>query len=321
MKIRKYLLFIWLIGGLFFLLGGLVPDSHGVRENPDYFAIFISTIFFGIAFFNYLKFWKKKSSSIHSARVKSIQNLSDKEQAVLLALEIGPENAIEALRNLPSIASADNPTDAIKNAIIDSIPVLTDKILEDGIFSKDEEKTVTSLFKVAGISYNDISPQKKEQLIKAAILRDLLEGALNPRINIPHLPFNLQKSEILIWAWQNVNIHQNKTVSEWKGGSRGFSIRIAKGVYYRFGATKGQKVSRDVQENLGTGPFVLTNKHIYYKANNQAKRMRLEKIISTDIYGDGIIIHSDGVNSKPLVVLSNDAWFMGNCINNAQNWA
>ena len=54
------------------------------------------------------------------------------------------------------------------------------------------------------------------------------------------LPFNLMKSEDLVWVFKDVDYFVEKTRTHYKGGSQGVSVRVMKGVYYRTGGFKGR---------------------------------------------------------------------------------
>ena len=76
------------------------------------------------------------------------------------------------------------------------------------------------------------------------------------------MPFNFQKSETLVWLFNNVVYLEDKTRTQYVGRSSGVSIRIAKGVYYRVGAFQGQPISRTERIHVDTGAMAVTSKHI-----------------------------------------------------------
>jgi hypothetical protein len=81
------------------------------------------------------------------------------------------------------------------------------------------------------------------RVAKAGLLSDIMNGKLPDRVKIEgQLPFNLQKSEKMVWLFNNVAYLEDKTRTQYVGCSKGVSIRIAKGVYYRVGAFQGQPI-------------------------------------------------------------------------------
>ena len=80
-------------------------------------------------------------------------------------------------------------------------------------------------------------------LVQAAVIRDITEGIIPQRQNIAgRIPFNLMKSETLIWVMQDVDYLEVVTCRERRGSSHGLSIRVARGVYYRPGTFRSRNV-------------------------------------------------------------------------------
>ncbi len=155
------------------------------------------------------------------------------------------------------------------------------------------------------------------KVVKGAILRDILEVKIPEKINIEgNLPFNLQKSEKIIWIFQDVDYYEQKTRHTYVGGSKGFSIRIAKGIYYRAGAFKGHSVQHTEIIHVDRGFLGVTNKHIYFSGSAKSFRIRHDKIVAFEPYSDGIGIQRDAVTAKPQSFVTGDGWFTYNLIAN-----
>ena len=72
------------------------------------------------------------------------------------------------------------------------------------------------------------------QVVKAAVIRDIAEGIVPDRQNITgRVPFNLMKSEKLVWIMQGVDYLEVVTRRERWGSSHGLSIRVARGVNHQ----------------------------------------------------------------------------------------
>ena len=100
----------------------------------------------------------------------------------------------------------------------------------------------------------------------------------------------------------------------------GMSIRIAKGVYVRPGSFRGRTVETTSMEHTDDGLFGITTKHIYFKGQSKAFRVRLEKIVSLDPYQDGLGIMRDTARAKPEVFYMGETpvWFAVNLIDAVQ---
>ena len=155
----------------------------------------------------------------------------------------------------------------------------------------------------------------------AAVLRDIMEGSYEQhRIRVDgSLPFLFQKSEKIVWAFNDVPFYEQRTRTEYVGGSSGVSVRLAKGVYYRTSAFKGHKVQVQEMKAIGTGVLALTTKHIYYSCDSKTFKIPLNKIISLEPFEDGVSLQKDGVTAKPQVFTNLDGWFIYNAITNLRD--
>lgn len=189
---------------------------------------------------------------------------------------------------------------------------------DDGILTEEEELNLMSLQENFSLSEHDLDTHGAyTQVVKGAVLRDVLEGKIPDRVPIPtHVPFNLQKTEKLIWVFQNVKYYEQKTRRQYVSGSRGVSIRIAKGVYYRVGAFKGNSVESTETIHVATGLLGVTNKHIYFSSGTKNFRIRHDKIVSFDPYSDGIGLQRDAATAKPQLFVTGDGWFTYNLLAN-----
>ena len=106
--------------------------------------------------------------------------------------------------------------------------------LEDGLLSLDEENALSryaSRFNLGQQALNANGAQTS--LVQAAILRDVTQGIIPKRQNVTgNIPFNLMKSEQLVWVIQGVDYLETVVHRERQGTSHGVSIRVAKGLYY-----------------------------------------------------------------------------------------
>ena len=102
--------------------------------------------------------------------------------------------------------------------------------LEDGLFTLDEENALTRYIKHFNLSQSQLDAHGVHtSLIKAAVIRDITEGIVPQRQNITgRVPFNLMKSEKLVWVMQDVDYHETVTRRERRGNSHGLSIRVAR---------------------------------------------------------------------------------------------
>ncbi len=191
-----------------------------------------------------------------------------------------------------------------------------DACLEDGLLTAAEEAALVNFAEKTGLMPNISRLPAYGLLAKAAQLRDLGEGKIQSRMtfNGP-TGLNLQKNEVLIWAFPGTEYLEDRERREMVGVSHGVSVRIVKGVYYRVGAFKVRPVGRQERVSLGVGTLDVTTRHIYFSGPQKSLRIPYSKIVSYEQYSDGIGLMRDAATAKPQVFVTNDGWFAFNLIN------
>lgn len=189
---------------------------------------------------------------------------------------------------------------------------------DDGLLSEAEESALSKLTEHFSLPQQVLDRHGAySKLVKGAVLRDIMDGNLPERVKIDGvLPFNLQKSEKVVWVFQGVNYYEEKTRTRYVGGSQGISVRIAKGLYYRTGAFKGERVQTSETVLADTGLLGVTNKHIYFAGSSKRFRIAYDKIVAFEPFSDGIGVQRDAQTAKPQSFQTGDGWFTYNLITN-----
>jgi len=195
--------------------------------------------------------------------------------------------------------------------------------LEDDILTKEEEDALEAFREHFSLTQSDLDAHGAyTTLVKGGVIRDLLDGKLPARINIGGtIPFNLQKSETLRWAFNDVEYYEERHRTTYVGGYHGASVRVAKGLYYRVGAFRGNPVVTAQTVHVATGALGITEKHIYFAGGNKAFRIQYAKVVAFTPYSDGIGIQRDAASAKPQVFKTGDGWFTYNLIQNLARMA
>lgn len=196
------------------------------------------------------------------------------------------------------------------------------KAFDDGVLSQEEEDGLDAVREKFGLTQSELDENGSfSQAVKGGVLRELMEGKIPERVSITGtLPFNLQKSERIIWVFTDVDYYEEKRRREYVGGSKGVSIRVAKGIYFRTSAFKGHPVERTETIHAGHGLLAVTNKHLYFGGGSGKDfRVQLDKIVSFEPFSDGIGIQRDAATAKPQIFVTGDGWFTYNVVQNAAN--
>jgi len=207
---------------------------------------------------------------------------------------------------------------ALKTLVATGWEKAVEAAFDDGILTEQEETALSELNQHFALTQDTLDRNGSfTKIVKGALLRDILNGNLPNRIQINgNLPFNLQKTEKIVWVFQNVDYYEEKTRTQYIGGSQGISLRIAKGLYYRTGAFKGEKIQTPETIHADTGLLGVTNKHIYFAGQFKRFRIAYNKIVSFEPFSDGIGVQRDAITAKPQSFLTSDGWFTYNLITN-----
>lgn len=187
--------------------------------------------------------------------------------------------------------------------------------LDDGLLSREEESTLAEYVERYSLDKEQLSRnQSYLRLVKAAILRDLLEGKVPTRATFDMtIPVNFQKSEQLIWLFQNAEYLQPRTHTTYQGRSSGVSLRVMKGVYYRTGMFTGNPIKTTEIATIDRGILAVTNKHLYFVGTVKSLRIPFSKIIAFQPYSDAIAVGRDGIAKQDIFKID-DGWFGYNLV-------
>ena len=191
-------------------------------------------------------------------------------------------------------------------------------VLQDGVLSLDEEATLVRYLRRFNLSARDVNASGGHtDMVKAAVIREAAEGLVPQRQEVSGpVPFNLMKSEQLVWVMEDVDYHEVVTRRERRGTSHGLSIRVAKGLYYRPGMFRSQVHEWEETVHVDAGLLGITTKHIYFHGSRKRFRIRYDRIVSFDPYSDGFGVMRDAQTAKPQSFRTGDGWFAYNLVVN-----
>lgn len=187
-----------------------------------------------------------------------------------------------------------------------------DAFNSDSHLDKQELETLLDVQKAAGLSdeevgYDDrIYPHVYGAMIEA-------EGKL-PVVHLTITDSNqvlLKRDEIVYFA-QAAKLKEMKVVQVgYVGGSQGVSFRIAKGVRYHVGGSRGHLVKDEHYVVTSAGALIITNQRVllHPSAGNKPVSIDLKKILSYNCYENGLIIYKDGREKGFLFVLHKPIYY------------
>lgn len=209
--------------------------------------------------------------------------------------------------------------DLCRSLYCESFDTAIEQYLDDGIIDSVEERCVARFMQFTGLPQQMLNANRSlEKVVQSKVLQELLNGQVPaPRITISgSFPFLLSKNEHLLWLFRDVTLQMQKVRRETFGRTRGISVRICKGVYYRTGGFKGHPVETTYMQRIGTGSVCLTDKNLYFHCPEKTLKIPFSKILALDPYSNGLGVQKDGTNAKPLFFENLNSWFCYNVISN-----
>ena len=192
---------------------------------------------------------------------------------------------------------------------------MVDHFLDDGNLDEVEERKLVRFMEETGLSVDELNRKNSyTKFVKGRLLRKVLRGEIE-QFNGP-VPVILGKSEVPVWTFQDVDNYEMRKRREYVGGYSGFSVRIARGVYYKVGGFKGNPVEKTELAHVDKGVLVFTNKNLYFVGQTRSYKIPCKKIISVIPYKEGIMVYRDTKTAKPQFFELDDVWFSYNLLVN-----
>jgi hypothetical protein len=106
---------------------------------------------------------------------------------------------------------------------------------------------------------------------------------------------NLKRNESLFVVLRGVKWRENRKVATGNVAGHGITgrIKIAKGIYYRYGAGKVVRESVDVLTTIDNGDLYITNQRLIYQGDKGNKTIPFKKILKLIPMHSGIKIDKD----------------------------
>ena len=244
------------------------------------------------------------------------------EDRLLLAARIAALSTEAGNDQLNRISEALRQTDLtdvqIRHLLVRAWETAVQGALEDGVISLDEESALVRYLNYFGLAREEVNVNgAHSDLTKAAVIREVASGVIPERQQLGRrVPFNVMKSETLVWVLDGVSYLETVTRRESRGTSHGLSIRVTKGLYYRPGMFRSRLIQWDETVHVDTGLMGFTTKHIYFSGTKKRFRVRYDRIVAFEPYEDGIGIMRDAQTAKPQSFVTGDGWFTYNLATN-----
>ena len=216
---------------------------------------------------------------------------------------------IEKLGNDGQLAA-----DQLQARVLSGLTIALDTALTDLDLSQNEVGRFDTILDAFGLDASALDEAGiRDKLVQALVLKDLSEGRPSMRIQLrTPLPIALKRGETVQWLFNGVTRREPRTNYHYEGGSHGVSIRLMKGVSYRVGSHRGQRVATTQMVTVGSGDLAVTNSALYFMGGASSVRTPLSGVVSVDGFDDGVIVTPS--RGKQQIFLMSDGMFAANLI-------
>jgi hypothetical protein len=216
------------------------------------------------------------------------------------------------------LAKAGHLTDEqVRNEVQAGYAAAVADALADSMLTEDEENRLDAFQKALAVPF-DFETQMR--IVKAGTIRDLTEGKVPERLKVSNPEelgrFNIKNDEQFVWIFPGATLLQERRHRTYEGVSSGMSVRVARGVYYRVGAFKGQPIDTTSIEETDSGGLVVTSERLIFAGHTRSVVLPLKKIATFQPFDDGIGVAKEGINSKLVFFRTGDGWFTYNLMKN-----
>jgi hypothetical protein len=181
--------------------------------------------------------------------------------------------------------------------------------LADDHLTADEEDALSALAEAVGFEQDDFQRHGLYTKLQVAKIND---GRL-PTVASPNL---MTKRGEIVHLETSAALMKEVALREWRGGSQGVSFRIAKGVRYRVGATRGHVVTVGTQLQIAdTGLLAITNQRVAFLGSRKTVDMPYSKLIGMQQYTDAISFSLSNRQNAPLIKVTIDTEVLAALIN------
>lgn len=168
-------------------------------------------------------------------------------------------------------------------------------VLQDRTVTPQEMRYLQQLQQQLRLPESAVSPQLSEAL-RLYQFHQLQTGPLPV---ITPAPLALQRGEVCHWLEPDSSYIEEKTERVRVSGSHGVSVRIAKGVTYRVGASRGYSYPVTYNAVADVGTLAITSKRLAFMGSRRSFSIAYPKLLTYNVFENAIQVQRDGLTAKP----------------------
>lgn len=207
-------------------------------------------------------------------------------------------SALAQLQKSPNIAALSGKER--RTRADDAFRQYASNVLADDHVTEEEEAVFGEVCDGLGISDQDLQGR-----FMPVFQRLVVSVANDGRLSVLEDPQLIAKKNENVHLETSAGLTKEVVQREWRGGSSGFSFRIAKGVRYHVGGVRGKSIvvgSQVVIED--TGFLAVTSQRAVYVGSRKSVEFAYPKLLNMEVFSDGIRFQVSNRQNATLFQLS-----------------
>ena len=181
----------------------------------------------------------------------------------------------------------------------DAFRTYAENVLADDHLTIDEELAFHEVGEALGIDPDLQSGPYRDLLVRLVVAK-----ANDGRLGVIDSPQLMTKKNEVVHLETVAALMKEVTLREWRSGSSGVSFRIAKGVRYRVGNTRGRSVVVGTELQVeDSGNLSVTSHRAAYMGSRKTMEFPYAKLMGIEVFTDGISIRASNRQKTPLFKL------------------
>ena len=218
----------------------------------------------------------------------------DEYKEMLARLLAAPAALSEIESRLPVLAQEAGLADAQRHKLhLETFDTYVDIALEDDCLTEEEERHIFQMAAALGID----ADSELDTIMPRMVVAKVNDGRL-PTVDEPNIM--LKKDEV-VHAEMTSALLKTVKIREYQGGYSGVSFRIAKGVRYHTGGTKGRSVVVGTELQVqDEGVLSVTSQRAVYMGAGKTIEMPYKKLVNLNVFSDGVQFHMSNRVNPPM---------------------
>lgn len=222
----------------------------------------------------------KKRSFFERRRIKS----EAYKQLMLMASD-GEINHEEERRIKELLMEAELTDKQQSQGFIQAYKKAYEHVMSDEVVTQQEHEALKRIQRLFNIPSDKISAEL-QVLDKHKVLRQIQSGVL-PTC---HTNIILKKGEVAHFSYFADLIEERAVRGRYQGGSAGVSFRVAKGVNFRVGQSRGTYHSDREPVAVSSGKLIVTNKRIIFDGDKKGFNITIGQLLSYEVFDNSILV-------------------------------